>query len=69
MRIPKIIICRLSGFPPFYDEENDNLRLFEKIKKGRYDFPSPTWDFISQEAKDIIKGLLVLDPERRTTCE
>lgn len=42
-----LTFIRLSGFPPFFDEENDNLRLFEKIKKGKYDFPSPTWDFIS----------------------
>ena len=62
-------LSRLSGFPPFYDEDNDNLRLFEKIKKGKYDFPSPSWDVISQEAKDIIKNLLVLEPEGRMNCE
>jgi serine/threonine protein kinase len=57
----------LSGFPPFYDE--DNKRLFEKIKSGRFDFPSPVWDNISQEAKDIIANLLVVDPSRRLSCE
>jgi len=41
--------------------------LFEKIKKGSYDFPSPSWDGISQQAKDIISGLLVVDPMKRMT--
>jgi serine/threonine protein kinase len=59
----------LSGFPPFFDEENDNMRLFEKIKTGKYDFPSPTWDCISQEAKDLIKNLLIVDPSKRMNCE
>jgi serine/threonine protein kinase len=57
----------LSGFPPFYDE--DNMALFDKIKKGKFDFPSPTWDHISQEAKDIILNLLVVDPSKRMSCE
>lgn len=58
---------RLSGFPPFFDE--DNKKLFEKIKQGRYDFPSPIWDDISTEAKDLINNLLVVDPSKRMTCE
>jgi calcium/calmodulin-dependent protein kinase I len=56
---------RLCGFPPFYDD--DNLVLFEKIKKGQYDFPSPSWDNISSDAKNIIKSLLVVNPEKRMT--
>jgi serine/threonine protein kinase len=43
--------------------------LFDKIKKGQYDFPSPSWDNISQEAKNIIKGLLVVDPMQRISPE
>ncbi len=62
-----VLYILLCGFPPFYDD--DNVVLFDKIKKGEYDFPSPSWDNISQEAKDIIKGLLVVDPMKRTTPE
>lgn len=43
--------------------------LFEKIKKGKYDFPSPSWDHISTEAKDIIRNLLIVDPSKRMSCE
>lgn len=56
---------RLCGFPPFYDE--DNGVLFDKIKKGQYDFPSPAWDSISAEAKQIVKSLLVVEPTARMT--
>ncbi len=59
-----ILLC---GFPPFYDD--DNMVLFEKIKNGTYDFPSPIWDQVSQEAKDIISNLLVVDPSRRLNCD
>jgi serine/threonine protein kinase len=45
------------------------MALFDKIKKGKFDFPPPTWDNISQEAKDIIINLLVVDPSKRMSCE
>jgi calcium/calmodulin-dependent protein kinase I len=62
-----VLYILLCGFPPFYDD--DNFALFEKIKKCQYDFPSPSWDNISNEAKDIIKNLLVVDPAKRLTAE
>ncbi len=52
---------RLCGFPPFY-EENNQL-LFDMIKKGEFEFPSPYWDDISDMAKDVIRKLLVVDPK------
>jgi hypothetical protein len=36
--------------------------LFEKIKRGQYEFPAPSWDNISADAKSIIRALLVVDP-------
>ncbi len=58
-----ILYILLCGFPPFYDE--NNAALFAQIKAGRYDFPSPYWDGISESAKDLIRRLLVVDPARR----
>jgi len=34
-----IIYVLLCGFPPFYEESNE--KLFDKIKKAEYEFPSP----------------------------
>jgi calcium/calmodulin-dependent protein kinase I len=47
-----IILC---GFPPFYDENDDLGRLYRKIKRADYDMPSPYWDNITPDAKDLVK--------------
>ena len=62
-----VLYILLCGFPPFYDE--DNMVLFEKIKHGKYEFPSPVWDQISNDAKDIIRNLLYVDSSRRWNCD
>ena len=38
---------------------------YKSIKAGAYRFPSPYWDNISDAAKDVVKGLLTVDPEKR----
>jgi len=45
------VICYvlLVGYPPFYDE--DQKKLFKKIKEGRYAFHEEYWCAISDEAK------------------
>ena len=62
-----ILYILLCGFPPFYEEEMP--ALFKQIMSGRYDFPSPWWDNISADAKDLVKKLLVVDPKKRFTAE
>ncbi|XP_016347327.1 calcium/calmodulin-dependent protein kinase type II delta 2 chain-like [Sinocyclocheilus anshuiensis] len=37
-----ILYILLVGYPPFWDE--DQHRLYQQIKAGAYDFPSPEWD-------------------------
>jgi calcium/calmodulin-dependent protein kinase I len=60
--ITYILLC---GFPPFY---NDSLpELFEQIMKADYDFPEDYWKDVSEEAKDFIRRLLVVDPSKRMT--
>lgn len=61
-----ILYILLCGFPPFYDE--DHIRMFALINKGEYVFPSPHWDGVSEDAIDLIKSLLVVDPTQRYTA-
>jgi len=61
--ITYILLC---GFPPFYG--NTDQQIFEKILKAEYDFPSPDWDSISNEAKDFIRKILIHDPSKRPTA-
>jgi calcium/calmodulin-dependent protein kinase I len=62
-----VLFLMLSGTPPFYHP--DHLELFEMIKKGEFNFGARTWENVSDEAKDLIKGLLVVNPEERFTAE
>ncbi|KAJ8304549.1 hypothetical protein KUTeg_018132 [Tegillarca granosa] len=62
--ITYILLC---GYEPFY-EENDRL-LFKKILKGEYFFYEEDWKNVSENAKDLIKKLLVLDPKHRLTVD
>lgn len=43
--------------------------MFRAIKAGEYDFPTPFWDDVEPGAKDMIRCLLVLDPEERYSAE
>ncbi|KAI1287431.1 Calcium/calmodulin-dependent protein kinase type 1 [Halotydeus destructor] len=61
--IAYILLC---GYPPFYDECDANL--FGQILKGDFEFDSPYWDDISDSAKEFIKHLICVDPQKRYTC-
>jgi len=43
--------------------------LFQLIKKGTFEFPSPYWDDISELAKDLIRKLLVVNPSERMDAD
>jgi len=62
--ITYVVLC---GFPPFYGKTQ--AHLFEKILNADYDFPDPEWTNISEEAKDFIRHLLVLDIDKRYTTK
>lgn len=44
-----IIYIILAGYPPFHDE--DQNRLYRKIKAGHYRFDPEYWNDVSSEAK------------------
>lgn len=49
------------------DDDNDAV-LFEKIKSGEYDADDPVWDHVSDDAKDLVARLLVVDASRRLSA-
>ncbi|BFZ02148.1 hypothetical protein BsWGS_05187 [Bradybaena similaris] len=61
--IAYILLC---GYEPFYDE--NEMAMFKKILKGEYTFESPWWDDVSDNAKDLVRKLLVVDPKKRLTA-
>ena len=79
--ISYILLC---GYPPFYDENDANLFAqilkgcssvfnilsdFILVFPGEFEFDSPYWDDISEEAKDFIRSLMCVNVENRLTCQ
>lgn len=58
-----VVYIMLCGYPPFYGEEEEEL--YYRIKHAYYDFISPHWDHISDNAKDFIQNCFQLDPSKR----
>uniref|UniRef100_A0A182KAT1 non-specific serine/threonine protein kinase n=1 Tax=Anopheles christyi TaxID=43041 RepID=A0A182KAT1_9DIPT len=76
--IAYILLC---GYPPFSGNceqdcgwnRGENCRtcqelLFESIQEGRYCFPDSEWQDVSEEAKDLIRGLLVKEAPKRLSA-
>jgi calcium-dependent protein kinase len=51
--ITYILLC---GYPPFYGDSDQQIQ--NCVRMGLFDFPSPDWDDISQDAKEFIESLL-----------
>lgn len=58
---------RLCGFPPFFSNHGQAISpgMKKRIRTGQYDFPDPEWSNVSQDAKDLIRGMLCVNPAKR----
>ena len=61
-----IVYLLLSGNLPFLGRSQKEL--FRKIISGKFEFKEDIWNDISDDAKDLVKKLLVLDPDIRLTA-
>ena len=62
-----IVFILLSGYPPFVDD--DTKSLFRMIRHATYEFHPDYWDGISDDAKNLVKGLLTVDPKERLSSK
>ena len=61
-----ILYILLGGYPPFlYITEK---LLFDKIKKGQYEFHPEYWRSASEDAKNLISSLLNVNPDTRLSA-
>lgn len=73
-----ILYILLCGYPPFYGQCGQNCgwehgeacrdcqdTLFQRIQDGVYDLPDEEWYPISEDAKDLLRHLLVREPHER----
>jgi serine/threonine protein kinase len=61
-----IVYLLLSGNLPFMGRSQKEL--FRKIVSGKYEFDEDEWEGVSDDAKDLVRRMLVLDPEKRITA-
>ncbi|KAM9351605.1 serine/threonine-protein kinase H1 homolog isoform 2-T2 [Symphorus nematophorus] len=56
----------LSGTMPF--EDDNRMRLYRQILKGKYSFSGEPWPSVSNLAKDFVERILTVDPSERLTA-
>ncbi|XP_033232087.1 ovarian-specific serine/threonine-protein kinase Lok isoform X2 [Belonocnema kinseyi] len=63
-----ILYTCLSALTPF-SNSNAKVSLYEQITQGAYDFPSARFAKVDTRAKELIKGMMTLDPNKRVTID
>ena len=56
----------LSGTPPFNGKSDEEI--MKNVLKGKFEFKNQKWTGISDEAKDLIEQMLILDPDERISA-
>ena len=62
-----IMYILLTGRPPFNGSSEEEI--MKKIKEGNYDLKKYPWGIISEEAKDLLKGLLQVNAKKRFSAK
>ncbi|KAJ7525320.1 hypothetical protein O6H91_17G045500 [Diphasiastrum complanatum] len=60
-----VLYILLTGVPPFWDETEEGI--FEAIRIGNFDLSCDPWTSISSAAKELVKGMICPDVEKRLT--
>merc|ERR1712032_682221 len=62
-----IMFVLLCGYPPFYGETDADV--LSKVRLGNFSFNAADWKNISEDAKNLIRMLLKMNPKDRYTAE
>jgi len=62
-----IMYVVLCGYPPFYGETDADV--LAKVRLGNFSFNAADWKSISEDAKNLIRMLLKMNPRDRYTAE
>ncbi|RZC33543.1 Pkinase and/or Kdo domain containing protein [Asbolus verrucosus] len=62
-----ILYTMLCGKAPFHARSRDEnvSSIMGRIKEGDFNFNSPAWNGVSNEAKSVVRGLLTVNPSQR----
>lgn len=61
-----VLYVLLCGYTPFVSDDQE--KMFDRIKHGEWDFDANDWKHISEEAKNLIRSLLDINPSTRMTA-
>jgi serine/threonine protein kinase len=62
-----VLYILLCGRPPF--NSKSNREVLERTARGQYSMVGAEWDEISEEAKDLVRKMLMVNPDDRYSCE
>jgi serine/threonine protein kinase len=62
-----ILYVLLCGYTPFMSDDQE--QMFDRIKRAEWSFEADDWKHVSDEAKDLIRGLLDPSPDSRMTAK
>mmetsp|Transcript_7809 Transcript_7809/g.21329 ORF Transcript_7809/g.21329 Transcript_7809/m.21329 type:complete len:499 (-) Transcript_7809:50-1546(-) len=62
-----IMYVMLCGYPPFFGETD--AEVLSKVRLGNFSFNATDWKNISDDAKNLIRNLLKMNPRDRYTAE
>jgi len=62
-----IMYVMLCGYPPFFGETDPEV--LSKVRLGNFSFNAADWKNISEDAKNLIRCLLKMNPKDRYTAE
>merc|ERR1719327_2474107 len=62
-----IMYVLLCGYPPFFGETD--AEVLSKVRLGNFSFNATDWKNISEDAKNLIRMLLKMNPRDRYTAE
>ncbi|CAI0404116.1 unnamed protein product [Linum tenue] len=60
-----ILYILLSGMPPFWGKTKS--QIFHAVRAADLRFPSNPWDRVAKSARELVKGMLCVDPVQRLT--
>ncbi|XVF10683.1 hypothetical protein REPUB_Repub07fG0203600 [Reevesia pubescens] len=61
-----ILYILLSGMPPFGGKTKS--KIFDAVRAAELRFPPDPWDHISVSARDLVTGMICVDPSKRLTA-
>ncbi|XP_058492680.1 serine/threonine-protein kinase Chk2 [Solea solea] len=62
-----LFVC-LGGYPPFHEKFGQHS-VTDQIIRGEFTMVQSKWRCISDQAKDVVRKLLVVDPSKRMTIQ